>query len=373
VDLACLADEPVSDETMRELQRVTSRLAVIPHAGKQRYLTGFASILSGATVTEGLFDCPALRRQLREWDVTTNYQAMMASSSGLARYLFAPTIQQVAVRWVDLIDVDSQKWFDYAAKSRFPMSMVFRTEGRRLRDVECDLTRTCDRLLVVSEAERDLFRSFSQTTRIAAVGNGVDSQYFAPSPSVKVDPFSCVFVGVMNYKPNADAAIWFAKNVFPRVRELYPFAGFRIVGKSPSAEVRALAKLPGVEVTGSVPDVRPWLHRSTCAVVPLQIARGVQNKVLEAMACGRPVICSSAPLKGLAAEPGLHLLKADSIDEWVTAISQVFQDRCLQQELGMAGSAFVNVHHSWDQCLAPLDAMLEQTTSGVRKRSEVTG
>jgi glycosyltransferase involved in cell wall biosynthesis len=134
-----------------------------------------------------------------------------------------------------------------------------------------------------------------------------------------------------------------------------------------------LAKLPGVEVTGSVPDVRPWLHRSTCAVVPLQIARGVQNKVLEAMACGRPVICSSAPLKGLAAEPGLHLLKADSIDEWVTAISQVFQDRCLQQELGMAGSAFVNVHHSWDQCLAPLDAMLEQTTSGVRKRSEVTG
>ena len=332
VDLVCLADEPVSEATMIELKRVTRRLAIIPLAGKMRYVRGAMSLLSGHTVTEGLFDSAELKNLLCEWDRQEKYSALMASSSGIARYLLPPFFNQAAVRWVDLIDVDSQKWLDYSAAARFPMSMVYRLEGQRLRQVECQLAQTCDKLLVVSEAERELFRSFCHTSRIAAIGNGVDSHYFAPSLRTTVDAHACVFVGVMNYKPNADAAIWFAEQVFPRVRERYPAAAFRIVGKSPTADVQALANNPGIEVTGSVPDVRPFLHRSTCAVVPLQIARGVQNKVLEAMACGRPVICSPAPLKGLDAEPGLHVLQADSVDDWLSAISRVFDDRCLQEE-----------------------------------------
>ena len=203
------------------------------------------------------------------------------------------------------------------------------------------------------------------------MSNGVDSIYFAPSRNVPVDDCSCVFVGVMNYKPNADAAIWFVRNVWNQVRERYPNAVFRIVGKSPTAEVQALANVPGVEVTGSVPDVRPWLHRSTCAVVPLHIARGIQNKVLEAMACGRPVICSPAPLKGLATEPGLHLLQADGPAEWVESVSRVFADQNLQQELGMSGAAFVQLHHSWDHCLSPLDRMLERRQKAQKSESGV--
>ncbi len=372
VDLVCLADEPVTVATMIELRKVTHRLAVIPHAGKKRYIAGLYSLLSGGTVTEGLFDCEELKRTLIAWDKGVSYTALIASSSGVARYLFSPFINQPATRWVDLIDVDSQKWFDYAATAGFPMSRVYRMEGERLRQVERKLAETCDRLLVVSDAECSLFRSFCQTTRIAAVGNGVDFRYFAPAPDVAVDKFSCVFVGVMNYKPNADAAVWFANNVFPKIRERYPAAMFRVVGKSPTAEVRALASISGIEVTGSVPDVRPWLHRATCAVVPLQIARGVQNKVLEAMSCGRPVICSPAPLKGLAAEPGLHLLRADSAAEWFQAVSRVFDDQSLQQELGMAGSAFVQLHHSWDHCLAALDQLLEQPEPWIRSDTEVS-
>lgn len=363
VDLACLTEEPVSTAAVKELRRVTQRLAVISHGGRKRYVTGFLSMLTGGTVTEGLFDCPQLGRTLCKWDHEIHYDAMMASSSGIARYLFAPFFYQPATRWVDLIDVDSQKWFDYANASRFPMSQVYRIEGQRLRNIERELAESCEKLLVVSEGERELFHSFCDTPRIAAVGNGVDSHYFAPAPDVTVDDCSCVFVGVMNYKPNADGVIWFAHNVFPQIRKRFPAATFRIVGKSPSAEVQSLSLIPGIEVTGSVPDVRPWLHRSACAVVPLQIARGVQNKILEAMSCGRPVICSPAPLKGLAAEPGLHLLRAGSVSEWVNAISHVFEDHALQQDLGMAGSAFVQLHHSWDHCLSPLDEMLERSDS----------
>ena len=372
VDLACLADEPVSEMTMTELRRVTRRLAVIPHAGKKRYVAGLLSLISGDTVTEGLFDCPALKTVIRDWDQSVNYAAVMASSSGIARYLDTPYFHQRPNRWVDLIDVDSEKWLDYSRSARLPMSLVYRLEGQRVRQVEQELAERCDQLLVVSEAERDLFRSFCPTSRIAAVGNGVDSHYFAPVHKTPFDRHSCVFVGVMNYKPNEDAVIWFVKNVWPNIRTRFPQASFRIVGKSPGADVQALAAVPGVEVTGSVPDVRPWLHRSACAVVPLQIARGVQNKVLEAMSCGRPVICSSAPLKGLAAEPGIHLLQADSAEEWVREITRIFEDSTLQQELGMAGSAFVQLNHSWDHCLSFLDRMLEADSLSTAASSEVT-
>ncbi len=371
VDLACLADEPVADATLAELKRVTRRLAIVSHEGKKRYAAGLISLMAGRTVTEGLFDCAELRTVLRDWDQSAQYDAVMASSSGIARYLHAPFVNQRTTRWVDLIDVDSQKWMDYSRAARFPMSLVYGTEGRRLRRVEQRLAESCDQLLVVSEAERDLFRSFCNTERIAAVGNGVDAQYFSPLSGTAVDDYSCVFVGVMNYKPNADAVIWFTKNVWPQIRAKYPTAVFRIVGKSPGSEVQALASTPGVEVTGSVPDVRPWLHRSTCAVVPLKIARGVQNKVLEAMSCGRPVICSPAPLQGLMAEPGLHLLKADSTNEWVETISHLFEDRTAQQELGMAGAAFVQLNHSWNHCLSSLDRMFDRAETQNPIRREV--
>jgi glycosyltransferase involved in cell wall biosynthesis len=175
----------------------------------------------------------------------------------------------------------------------------------------------------------------------------------------QVTPQSCVFVGVLNYLPNSDAVRWFCDNVWPQVRRKFPQSVFRIVGKSPTPEVEALAERPGVEVIGPVPDVRPWLHSSNCVVVPLRIARGVQNKVLEAMACGRPVVCSPAPLKGLQVEPGLQLMKAESVDGWVRSISSIFEDRCRAEELGMAANAWVQLNHRWDSCLEPLIELID--------------
>lgn len=357
MDLACLADEPASQETLQMLQGVTNQLAVIPHAGRSRYVRGAISMLRGRTVTEGLFESSALSSTIRAWSNKTKYDAVLASSSGVARYLFPPCIAADTKRWVDLTDVDSHKWLDYARVAKFPMSTVYRTEGKRLRRVEARLAETCDRLLVVSDAERDLFQAFCPTDRISTVSNGVDYEYFAPQPGAISEAHSCAFVGVMNYKPNADGAIWFAQNVWPGIRSRYVDAKFYVVGKSPTPEVQALTSIAGIEVTGSVPDVRPWLMRATCAVVPLQIARGVQNKVLEAMACGRPVICSPEPLKGLTAEPGVHLLRADNADDWIASLSRVFDDKELQQTLGVAGMKCVQQNYSWNSALALLNEL----------------
>ncbi len=362
VDLVCLADEPVSAKTRKALEGVTRRLAFVPHTGPRRYVRGALSMACGRTATEGLFESRQLRSIVRVWSSTARYTAALASSSGIARFVQPPYLQSSARVWIDLIDVDSQKWLDYQASSRFPMSTVYGVEGRRLRTLETQLAANVNRLLVVSEAERELFTDFCPKAPIQAIGNGVDTEYFAP---LKIDPVpqTCVFIGVLNYRPNADAVEWFSKNIWPKVMEKFPDSEFRIVGKSPTSEVEALDDLPGVKVVGPVPDVRPWLHESSCVVVPLRIARGVQNKVLEAMACGRPIVCSPAPLKGLDVEPGLQLLQADTPDEWVESISRVFTDKCHAEELGMAASAWVQLNHRWKSCLEPLMDMIQRSHS----------
>ncbi|GAB5441653.1 MAG: TIGR03087 family PEP-CTERM/XrtA system glycosyltransferase [Fuerstiella sp.] len=362
VDLICLADENVTPETRRALEEVTSRLAFVPHTGRRRFVRGVLSMMSGRTVTEGLFESRFVRSVVRQWSINTTYTAAMASSSGIARYVLPPHLKVCGRVWIDLIDVDSQKWLDYASSAGFPMSKIYGIEGERLRRLESELADQVDRLLVVSEAERELFRGFCPNGPVQAVGNGVDTEFFAPLQTETVRQ-SCVFVGVLDYLPNSDAVRWFSNEVWPKVRHRFPQAVFRIVGKNPTAEVKELNRLPGVEVVGPVPDVRPWLHQSECVVVPLRIARGVQNKVLEAMACGRPVVCSPAPLKGLAVEPGLHLLQADGPDDWVRQIGDVFENRCRADELGLAASAWVQLNHRWNACLEPLIEMIHQPQS----------
>lgn len=373
VDLACLADGPVTDAQRRQLQAVTGRLAIVPHSSRLRFVRGAWSLATGRTATEGLFESPQLRLVVQEWSRTTRYSAVLASSSGVASYIHRDMVPDPARRWVDLIDVDSQKWLDYAAAGRPPMSWLHGLEGQRLRKLETALAADCERLLVVSEAERDLFRTFCPLADVEAVGNGVDTDYFAPRNDAVVTPQSCVFTGVMNYKPNVDGVVWFAEHVWPLVRQRFTGATLTIVGRSPTRDVLALAERPGITVTGGVPDVRPYLHTATCAVVPLRIARGVQNKVLEAMASGTPVICSPAPLQGLAAKAGLHLLAADSPDEWLQSLTRIFSDAALRGDLSIAGCEFVKQHHSWEQCLSPLLSLLHSREHRARRDCEVPG
>lgn len=370
VDLACLADEPLDESTLAMLRRTARRVAVIPHTGPRRYARGLVSMLRGRTITEGLFDNSTLRRTIQAWNQDAHYNAAIASSSGVASYVLPPALAASRV-WVDLIDVDSQKWLDYSKASSWPMSAIYRREGQRLRNLETHLATQVDRMLVVTAAECELFKSFCKTNIIQAVGNGVDTDYFAPS-NTHTKRFSCVFVGVMDYRPNVDAVRWFVKQVWPTLKSRYPQATFTIVGKSPAPEVTALEDVDGVTVTGAVDDVRPWLHESNCVVVPLRIARGVQNKVLEAMACGRPIVCSSAPLQGLNVEPGLQLLCADEVNEWVDSVAYVFNDEQRAQELGMAANAWVQMNHRWEACLEPMADLLDRHSLPAEPGIEVT-
>jgi sugar transferase (PEP-CTERM/EpsH1 system associated) len=354
VTLACLADEPVEDNACSALERYCERVAII-RLGHARWLRAFASALRGQTITEGVFYTPALAAMVRRWAQETEFQACVASASSMVPYLSVKELQMVPAI-VDLVDVDSQKWLDYAAASRGPKAWLYRMEGQRLRGLEKDLPLWASAITLVGKAEADLYRSFCAPGPVHVVTNGVDLDYFQPCADSGGE--GCVFVGALDYRPNVDGANWFCREVWPEILRRRPDTKLRLVGRRPAPAVRRLGELPGVEVVGQVADVRPQVAGAAVVVVPLQIARGVQNKVLEALAMARATVASPQSLAGLRAKPGVHLMEAASPEQWVEVLLQLLDNQDLRRRLGAAGRRYVEEHHRWSGCLEPLGRLL---------------
>jgi sugar transferase (PEP-CTERM/EpsH1 system associated) len=265
-------------------------------------------------------------------------------------------------RVLDMVDVDSDKWAQYAPTQRWPLSWVYAREGRKLAEWEARVAQDFDATLLVSRDEAALLQRRAPAARhkIGVFENGVDADYFSPARDYP-NPFApgvqgVVFTGAMDYWPNIDAVTWFAERIFPAVRHAEPVAQFTIVGSRPGEAVRALARQPGVVVTGSVPDVRPYLAHAACVVAPLRIARGVQNKVLEAMAMARPVVASHQAVEGIRAEAGCDFFLAEGEAEFAQAVVarlQTFSPAARARDCILA-------HYDWTRNLAAIDPLLEQ-------------
>jgi sugar transferase (PEP-CTERM/EpsH1 system associated) len=348
VHLACLADEPVAEEVQAALGRYCERVAILPLDAWWRWGRALVGWLGGRTVTEGAFSSPPLRRLLCRWIGETRYEACLASASSMIPYLRMPQLHDVP-RVVDIMDVDSQKWLDYAANGSGPLAWLYRLEGRRLRQLECQLPAWARAVTVVSEAEAGLYRQFCPDGPIYAVPNGVDLEYFQPESPVAEQ--GLVFVGALDYRPNVEGIRWFCREVWPHLRKDRPRITLSLVGRKPNPAVRQLAQQDGIELVGQVPDVRPYLARAAVVVVPLLLARGVQNKVLEALALAKATIATPQALAGLKVQPETHVLSASTPREWVAAIRRLLADADLRRRLGSAGRRFVEEHHRWDHCL----------------------
>lgn len=364
VHLACLADEPTSQDDLSTLGGYCRRLAVVP-IGRERWARALVSLARAGTVTEGAFQSPLLRSQVREWARGTRFQAALVSASSMVPYLRAPELRDVPAV-IDLTDVDSQKWLDYAEAAQGLRRWLYRFEGRRLRLLEQELATWARAVTVVSESEAELFRKFCPRAPVYSIENGVDLEYFRPEPWG--DERGCVFVGALDYRPNIDAATWFCRNVWPELRTVDAGACLSLVGRRPTQAVRQLAGVPGVDVIGQVPDVRPHVARAAVVIAPLRIARGVQNKVLEALAMGKAVVASPQSLTGLGIEPGIHLLAADSPSEWREAVGRLLRDADLRRQLGQQGRRFVEAHHCWDRCLEPFTPLVGLPECGTYAR-----
>ncbi len=365
VSIACTSDEPVWLQHHQLLSTVAKRVMIQPISTKLSKAKAVKALLTGSAFTESYYYRQGLADTITQWHEQEPFGAILTFCTGMVRYARLltgslngrqPTKGRL-IHVLDLVDVDSAKWDSFAKHSWAPMSWVYATEAHRLKQIEAGRFDHFDAVTVVSEAEAQAYRTHvGDHPRLVAVGNGVDLDYFSPLPPTESK--AVAFVGVLNYAPNVDAVTWFVHHVLGRLRERVPEARFQIIGRHPTPRVESLEDFPGVEVVGSVPDVRAYLSEASVVVAPLRIARGIQNKVLEAMACARPVVCSPDAAEGIDAVDGQHLITADSPDQWVDHIEKLFAQPQLREQIGTHAREHVERNYSWSQRLKPLASLL---------------
>ena len=308
----------------------------------------------------GFFYSPQIARRVGELLARERFDLIFVHCSSVAQYVEG--VQGIP-KILDFGDLDSQKWLDYARYKPFPLSLGYRLEGKKLELTEKRLASRFDMCTATTRAEWETLEGYKTGVPADWFPNGVDSEYFAPA-NEPYDPDTIAFVGRMDYYPNQECMFDFCATTMPLLRARCPGLKLLIVGADPPPAVQRLGKRPGVTVTGSVPDVRPYLRRSALMVAPLNIARGTQNKILEAMAMGIPVVTSRIAAGGVDASDQAHFLVASTPQEYVTAILQVMENPAERTRLALAGRARMLSHHGWKQSMQRLDSIIGRCLSG---------
>ncbi|HWR75621.1 MAG TPA: TIGR03087 family PEP-CTERM/XrtA system glycosyltransferase [Thiobacillus sp.] len=357
IHLGAFVDDPDDWQYRDALKPFCASIKLLPLHPRRARLASLTGLLTGEALTLPYYRNRELSRWADALAASGKVTRGLAFSSAMAQFMPAGLARRV----LDMVDVDSDKWTQYAPTQRWPLSWVYAREGRKLAEWEARVAQDFDVTLLVSSAEAALLQARAPHARhkIGAFENGVDAEYFSPARDYpnpySPDVLGVVFTGAMDYWPNVDAVSWFAERIFPAVRAAVPAAQFTIVGSRPGEAVRALARQPGVVVTGSVPDVRPWLAHAACAVAPLRIARGVQNKVLEAMAMARPVVASTQAAEGIRVEAGRDFILAQGEAEFAHAVVARLQN----PSSAAPARECILAHYDWAHNLSAIDPLFE--------------
>ncbi len=356
VTLATFVDDP------EDLRHVEAVRALCEEAHVQRIgrrmatLRGLAWLGLGGSLSIGFYRSREFRRWIASRSAARAFDAVFAFSSTMAPYALA--VPGDPVRVLDLVDLDSEKWSQYASRFRPPRSWLLRLESRRLRRIEVDYLSRFDHCVVCTEPERETLEGRGNRP-VRVIPNGVSLDRFPFVPPRGREPI-VIFTGAMDYFPNVDGVDWFAREVFPEVRSRCPGARFRIVGRNPAPKVVALDELDGVEVVGGVPDMADELHRGRVAVAPLRIARGVQNKVLEAMCAGTPVVASEAAFEGIEARAGEEVRVGSTGTEIAALVIELLNDESEGEALARRARAAVERAYSWSRSVDRIEELLRR-------------
>jgi sugar transferase (PEP-CTERM/EpsH1 system associated) len=312
----------------------------------------------------GFFYSPWAARRVRRLLEAERFDLIVVHCSSVAQY-----VAQVRgiPKILDFGDMDSQKWLEYARYKPFPLSAGYWLEGVKLARAEKRLARCFHMATATTRAEWQTLEGYGTGVPTDWFPNGVDSDYFAPDGG-DYDPDTISFIGRMDYYPNQECMFDFCQRTWPVLKARRPAMKLLIVGADPPPAVRKLAQLPGVIVTGSVPDVRPYVRRSALMVAPLNIARGTQNKILEAMAMGVPVVTSPVAAGGVDAEGEKHFLIADTPQGYADAVLRIVEHPEERARLSRAGRARMLSHHDWSHSMERLDRIIERCVSGFHKK-----
>jgi sugar transferase (PEP-CTERM/EpsH1 system associated) len=336
-----------------------------PRIGKVR---SFRSLLTGEPLSCGYYRDRAMQSWVARTVRENRIERVFVYSSSMAQYIPAG-LEPGARVVVDFVDIDSDKWRQYAERKSWPMSYIYRREARTLFEVEKEITSSVDASAFVSGDEADLFRKMAPTEseNVHGIANGVDCDFFDPEvrsdAPYPTDRTNIVFTGAMDYWANVDAAIWFADDILPRIRAALPECTFWIVGANPTPEIVKLGDRDGISVTGRVTDVRPFIRHASISVAPLRVARGIQNKVLEAMALAKTVVATPQAMEGIAAIDGSEVFVAETAGAFADRVEKLANSPDLEA-IGSRARQRVLVSYGWLANLQKFEGILEGTPSG---------
>jgi len=365
VFLGTFIDDPADEtylDTVRQLCPDLHVARIAPRLAKLRSMLG---LLDGQSLSQHYYRNAGLQAWVRQTLRAQRIDAIVVFSSVMAQFVDADCRVPMLV---DFVDVDSAKWTQYAPEHRWPLSWLYRREGQLLLAFERAVAKRAKRAFFVTDNEVALFTSLAPESagRMDTISNGVDAAFFAPDPALPL-PFQTetpsppliplVFTGAMDYWPNIDAVTWFVADILPALRQQWSGVRFFIVGRNPSPDVLALSS-PHVVVTGTVADVRPYLQHAAVVVAPLRVARGIQNKILEAMAMARPVIAAQSCVQAIDANDGTELLSAHTAKDYIAQINTLLNSPERACRIGLAGRQRVLSSYSWHAHLAKMDAYL---------------
>ncbi len=410
--LACLADDPADLSYAKELGSFCKTVDIVSINRQKQKVKSLFVLPTEKPLSVAYFYSKKLQQIIDHRLSAMSYDAIICFSSSMSEYLFKsralnvlslPSFNYSArsnasnnsnnsnassnsnTRLImDFVDVDSDKWQQYARYARWPFSWIYKLESRRLAAYEKRVAGSFHRSIFVSKREAELFRSQNPGMNgVLTVPNGVDFAYFSPSASnvsnnsgnsndsndsnnsnassnsniSNVKPPVLLFTGAMDYYANIDGVVWFSKEIFPYLLKQFPSLTFYIVGRNPTPEVKALVN-SHIKVTGYVEDIRPFYEMATIYVAPLRIARGIQNKILEALAMARPVVATSKAFEGIEAIPGQDLLIADSGTEFIEKISLLLEDRAGCQSIAASARRTIEKNYSWEHSVGMLEKIL---------------
>ena len=359
VHVFCLGDGAQDLANISGLQPYAKSVTAAPVDELTIKLRALAALFTGQPLSVAALNETELHRAIRRKFAELRPDLIIVYSCNMAQ--FAEPFPGVP-RIMHFGDLDSLKWRQYAERSRPPLQWIYAIEGQRLLAYERRIARTFSYALVHTEFEKRDFERLIPDIAVSILGNGVDLDYFRSSGERK-EPGSMVFTGVMDYRPNVDAVSWFCNEILPLVRAEIPRANFTICGSRPAPAVRRLAKLGGVTVTGWVPDARPYLDRAEIFVAPLRMARGVQNKLLEALAMGLPCVASTAASRGTVVVDGECILAADDPGEFARLVVELLQDGTRRAEMARRARAAAEANYPWEAQLARLDQVIAAAVS----------
>lgn len=335
---------------------------------KVRWLQAMTALPSRTPSSVAYFSSTRLRQKVKEAAQKKSFDAVIVHCAFAAQYAV-----DILAKWrmLDFGDLDSGKWLDYAQWRGFPLRYGYAIEARKLRAYEKTLAESFDYCTLTTQGELEEFEKLRVARPHSVIPNGVDNEYFHPNGRRSTGAV-IAFVGRMDYFPNIDGALYFVKEIFPLIRRNVPTAELSIVGSDPTPAILKLRDMPGITVTGHVPDVRPYLLDALVSVAPLRIARGTQNKILESMAMGIPVVATSHAAKGIQAHPDKHLLVAEESNAFADHVINLLNDGTRRSALSSAARHQVEEVHAWPKSMRILDDILKHSQDVVDRESQLS-